>query len=189
MWPQVDVVFGHEALPVVELSCVPVGIVLHVGDLDTQKLQIRNTSKKNPKQLYQLSNGVLAAGTTTTAQRQSGRISGESRPDCAETPAPERGISGRPHHFPAPADATTAHTGELQLHQTAGFKKKKQKNPPKKTAPTDGSSLLQPRLVIVTYRLQRGRQSDGRCTDSANGCETAHFCRCCTAGATFDLTG
>lgn len=37
VWPQVDVVFGHEALPVVELSCVPVGVILHVGDLDTQE--------------------------------------------------------------------------------------------------------------------------------------------------------
>lgn len=37
MWPEVDVVFGHKALPVVELSGVPIGIVLHVGDLETQK--------------------------------------------------------------------------------------------------------------------------------------------------------
>lgn len=35
VWPQVDVVFGHEALPVVELGCVPVRVILHVGDLDT----------------------------------------------------------------------------------------------------------------------------------------------------------
>lgn len=37
VWPQVDVVFGHEALPAVKLSCVPVRIVLHVGDLDTRR--------------------------------------------------------------------------------------------------------------------------------------------------------
>lgn len=37
VWPQVDVVFGHKALPVVEFSCVPVRIVLHVDDLNTQK--------------------------------------------------------------------------------------------------------------------------------------------------------
>lgn len=37
VWSQVDVVFGHEALPVVELSCVPVRVILHVGDLDTQE--------------------------------------------------------------------------------------------------------------------------------------------------------
>lgn len=37
VWPQVDVVLGHEALPVVELSCVPVRVILHVGDLDTQE--------------------------------------------------------------------------------------------------------------------------------------------------------
>lgn len=35
MWPQVDVVFWHKAFPVVELSCVPVRIIFHVGDLGT----------------------------------------------------------------------------------------------------------------------------------------------------------
>lgn len=34
VWPQVDVVFGHKAFPIVEFSCVPVRIILHVGDLE-----------------------------------------------------------------------------------------------------------------------------------------------------------
>lgn len=37
VWPQVDVVFGNKALPVVELSCVPVRVILHVGDLDRRR--------------------------------------------------------------------------------------------------------------------------------------------------------
>lgn len=40
VWPQVDVVFGHKALPVVELSCVPVRVILHVGDLGTHRKKI-----------------------------------------------------------------------------------------------------------------------------------------------------
>lgn len=66
VWPQVDVVFGHKALPVVELSCVPVRIILHVGDLDTHRKKsfmldfilniLRNISKKN--KIYQLLKGA-----------------------------------------------------------------------------------------------------------------------------------
>lgn len=66
MWPQVDVVFGHKALPVVELSCVPVRIILHVGDLDTHRKKssmldllsytLGNISHKNKR--YQLLNSA-----------------------------------------------------------------------------------------------------------------------------------
>lgn len=66
VWPQVDVVFGHKALPVVELSCVPVRVILHVGDLGTHRKKssmldllsytLRNISKKN--KLFQLLSGA-----------------------------------------------------------------------------------------------------------------------------------
>lgn len=48
VWPQVDVVFRHKAFPVVEFGCVPVRIILHIGDLEEGNTHRHTEMKSGP---------------------------------------------------------------------------------------------------------------------------------------------
>ena len=66
MWPQVDVVFWHKSFPVVELSCVPVRIILHVGDLGARTPHTHTHTHTNEISLLMMLTQAITSGWKAT---------------------------------------------------------------------------------------------------------------------------